>query len=533
MAEKSGIQYDSDAVFISYSPEDIDWAEDELRPRLEKSGVKVITGEDLTGGATVSLNRERAIADTRRTIVVLSPEWVANSWNGFEADMLVHLDPAAIKRKLLPVLLRKSEIPPRIARLTIRDLTDKKRYDSRLAQLIRDVEDAVPPPPRESFPNPWEWYWRQARRRGVTSGRLVAAGILLLTVFLLVFTQWSGWEQLPPLPNRDPLGRLYTVDNLIFIASVTETGADSGLWRSENGGDSWQSVGGFLDLDDQRATVRDFAATSTAIYAATRGRGLWRSDRKGQDWSQVGTDQLPIQLHRISVSGDGRLLLVSAIVEGVYLSIDAGERWERVDGRQSCPSDKSRNLPTPITEATVLVNGDVFLAGAGGSTRVHSGLYESTDGGRCWDMVHGQAKRGPAPLGNEYRALAALPKAGDVLVLYKDHDAEQGDARTSLHTLRGSEPLWPSNISDMARLVVVSGDSDRWFVAAIDGVIVSDTLPQSSTGANRFPSLRSCLLVLCQPVDFALDADGHTPLLLTWHKLYRWGRVPGYRLLWP
>ncbi len=29
-------QCDSDAVFISYNPEDISWAEDELRPRLEK-----------------------------------------------------------------------------------------------------------------------------------------------------------------------------------------------------------------------------------------------------------------------------------------------------------------------------------------------------------------------------------------------------------------------------------------------------------------------------------------------------------------
>lgn len=152
MAEKNSIRYDEDAVFISYSPEDIDWVEDTLRPRLEKSGVKVITGENLTGGATVSLNRERVIADTRRTIVILSPEWVANSWNSFEADLLLHLDPGAEQRKLLPVLLRPTEIPPRIARLTLRDLSDPKRYESRLAQLIRDIEDAVPVRLPRAFP---------------------------------------------------------------------------------------------------------------------------------------------------------------------------------------------------------------------------------------------------------------------------------------------------------------------------------------------------------------------------------------------
>ena len=34
MAEEQKVRYDTEAVFISYSPEDIDWAEDELRPRL-------------------------------------------------------------------------------------------------------------------------------------------------------------------------------------------------------------------------------------------------------------------------------------------------------------------------------------------------------------------------------------------------------------------------------------------------------------------------------------------------------------------
>ena len=225
MAEEQKVRYDTEAVFISYSPEDIDWAEDELRPRLEKSGVKVITGEDLTGGATVSLNRERAIADTRRTIVVLSPEWVANSWNGFEADMLVHLDPAAVKRKLLPVLLRKTEIPPRIARLTIRDLTDKRRYESRLAQLIRDVEDSVPPRPRESFPNPWEWYWRQARRRGATPGRLVTIVILLMFFVWNSLSIWPlymrpGWHSIAS-PQAQDLRLLYKAGDVLLIASDT------------------------------------------------------------------------------------------------------------------------------------------------------------------------------------------------------------------------------------------------------------------------------------------------------------------------
>ena len=534
MAEKKAVQYDSDAVFISYSPEDIDWAEDELRPRLEKSGVKVITGENLTGGATVSLNRERAIANTRRTIVVLSPEWVANSWNSFEADILIHTDPTAATRKLLPVLLRKTSIPPRIARLTLRDLTDKKRYESRLAQLIRDIEDAVPVPPREIFPNRWEWYWRQARRRGATPGRVAVAGIGLALLFWLTLTSGPGWQPLPtPSLQEDGFARIFTADGVLFVASDTESGQYSGLWRSLDRGQTWESIGGFLDLGDERASVRDFAHTPTAIYAATNGAGLWRSPLTGTAWERVDPTALPEKrLHRVAIAADGRQLLVAGIVGGVFLS-DGGDAWRQLDGQATCAGQPQNSLPGPLREAVVLVNGGELLVGSGGDPPGNSGLYASRDGGNCWQKLHGQEKTGSAQSGNQYLALAPLPNSDEILVLYRDHDAGQANPWNWLRTLRGQEPFWQSKQATTERILVSPTSPIRWYIATDDGSVASGAFPLSSADETDLPRLWPCVFLLCSVVDQTFDVDGETLLLLTNEHIYRQAIVPTFRIFWP
>lgn len=531
MTEHEGIHYTGD-VFVSYSDADEDWVLDTLAPRLRQSGLIVVTREELTTGATHSLNLERAVKETRRTIVVLSDDWVANEWNNFEANLLVHLDPAARKRKILPVLLRPTEsIPLAIDHLQHLDLTNEKRRESRLRKLIRDMEDVAPVPPQDHFPNRWEWYWRQARRRGVTPGRVAVAGVVLVAALLLVFTRGPGWERLTSPPNRDPMERLFAANGLLFAASVTETGADSGLWRSADGGKTWQSIGGFLHLGDVRASVRDFAATETVIYAATRGAGLWRAPANENEWARVGEDQLPVNLHRMAAGANGERLIVTGIDGGVYLSTDGGDIWRQVDGQRNC-ADPDGNLPAPIVSGVALVQEGRLLVGSGGDPPLNSGLYASRDGGECWQRVHGAEISGSVRLGHEYLALAALPD-GEILVLYRDRDAEQGDPSVHLWALDAAEPIWPSKNGALLRLVVVSSDPPRWYAATLDGAIVSDTVPPSPTGERHFPGPRSCVILLCQAVDFALAADGETPLLLTWRRFYGWDVVPGYRLLWP
>lgn len=382
MAQDGAIRFDEDAVFISYSPEDIDWAEDELRPRLEKSGVKVITGEDFASGVTISLNRERAIVDTRRTIVVLSPEWVANSWNSFEADMLLHLDPKADKRKLLPVLLRKTEIPPRIARLTLRDLTNKKRYESRLAQLIRDIEDAVPVPPRDKLPRWWEWYWRQARRRGATPARVAFAGAALLLILLALLQVW-------PFQPRD-VWMEDAVAPRVAVMHASATGVvagafqnldacpppeapDQGLWyRALAGGSRWQEsqISPQLLCQPDKPDLSNINALSShldappLVYALTSQNGLVMSRDGGRSFGPFDPPpprfSAATQPLRLAVGGSGEqpILWISGKDWGLWRL--AGDEWERIDrgANPACP------MPENMKIRALLAQEDWLLAGS-------------------------------------------------------------------------------------------------------------------------------------------------------------------------
>jgi hypothetical protein len=104
MAKQSAYQYD---VFISYSQGDREWVDKWLLPRLEQAGLRVtVDYRDFIVGMPRVENVERAIQNSRRTIVVLTPGWLDSEWNAFEALLLRTMDPAARQRKLLPVLLK-------------------------------------------------------------------------------------------------------------------------------------------------------------------------------------------------------------------------------------------------------------------------------------------------------------------------------------------------------------------------------------------------------------------------------------------
>lgn len=57
-----------------------------LPPRLEKASLRVcIDFRDFDVGVPSLVNMERAIDNSRRTLLVLTPAWVSSEWTEFEA----------------------------------------------------------------------------------------------------------------------------------------------------------------------------------------------------------------------------------------------------------------------------------------------------------------------------------------------------------------------------------------------------------------------------------------------------------------
>jgi hypothetical protein len=71
-------------VFISYSHADQHWVRNWLLPRLEAAGLRVcIDCRDFEIGKSILDNIEWAVDNSRHTLLVLTPAWVASEWGRF------------------------------------------------------------------------------------------------------------------------------------------------------------------------------------------------------------------------------------------------------------------------------------------------------------------------------------------------------------------------------------------------------------------------------------------------------------------
>lgn len=145
MCQQTHSAYD---VFISYSHVDKAWVQRELLPQLEEAGLRVLIDyRDFTIGAFSLDNMEWAVDNSRHTLVVLTPAWIASEWTAFEGLLAEASDPAGRRRKLLPLLLEPCPLPRRINLRTYADFTnpaDRAREIERLVRAISPRNDAPP-----------------------------------------------------------------------------------------------------------------------------------------------------------------------------------------------------------------------------------------------------------------------------------------------------------------------------------------------------------------------------------------------------
>lgn len=136
-AKRQRLRYD---VFISYSHRNKDWVRGWLAPQLKNAGLKVcIDHENFEPGAPSIIEMERAVLQSRKTVLVLTPEYLQSEWTEFENILVQTLDPAAHQRRLLPVLLVRCELPLRIGILTYLDFTQSAEHTERIEQLITAI----------------------------------------------------------------------------------------------------------------------------------------------------------------------------------------------------------------------------------------------------------------------------------------------------------------------------------------------------------------------------------------------------------
>jgi photosystem II stability/assembly factor-like uncharacterized protein len=151
-----------------------------------------------------------------------------------------------------------------------------------------------------------------------------------------------------------------------------------GLYRSEDGGVTWRSVGEVLEYRLVHALLAP-ADWPDVVLAATSD-GLYRSPDGGRHWEavanlplrQMGSDPTSQAIYALA-AGPGGVLYLGGEGARPLASHDGGQRWEAL---------------SPLSAGTAVLAlasspaGDVLLAGTDGA-----GVQRSTDGGQTWARV--------------------------------------------------------------------------------------------------------------------------------------------------
>ena len=148
------------------------------------------------------------------------------------------------------------------------------------------------------------------------------------------------------------------------------TGAPAAVYRSTNGGVSWQLLSNGLDNTNISALAVN--ANDTLFAGSSGGKsGIFRSIDNGNSWSQVASG---ITVYAITIDQDGHIY-AGGYYSGVWNSTDGGDTW-------SPTSLTGATVGTLATTATNEVLAGLYLFGGFGG-----GVVRTTDGGINWTQI--------------------------------------------------------------------------------------------------------------------------------------------------
>ncbi|MCP3960309.1 MAG: hypothetical protein GY719_20900 [bacterium] len=177
-------------------------------------------------------------------------------------------------------------------------------------------------------------------------------------------------------------------------------GADAGVYKTTDGGDSWSRAGDPLALDG--FTVLKLAVdpqTPTNIYAVTFFGGVYKSTDGGDTWNAANNGLTSLSISVLAIDPQTPTTLYAGTTDsGVFKSIDGGSTWSTAS--TGLLDDNVVNLAIDPQTSTTLY-ADTFSGP----------IFESTDGGGTWNDT------GSGPTGGYNGTLVIDPQTPTTLYL--------------------------------------------------------------------------------------------------------------------
>jgi TIR domain-containing protein len=140
MTEAVTFRYD---VFLSYSHCDQEWVRSELLPQIEANGLQVcIDFRDFEAGAAIVDEIQRGADESRKTLLVLTEDYLNSEWTTFERYLVQTGDPANRQRRLIPLRKGECELPKSVRYLTYVDFVNPANLKIEWTKLLKALGSA-------------------------------------------------------------------------------------------------------------------------------------------------------------------------------------------------------------------------------------------------------------------------------------------------------------------------------------------------------------------------------------------------------
>lgn len=213
----------------------------------------------------------------------------------------------------------------------------------------------------------------------------------------------SSWELSGPFCDGWPINHVIAdpTSGAIFAGGGNDWVGHE-VWKSPDLGRSWSRSGEGLayeaDAGEPVHAVWSLGARNGSLYAGVKPAGLFRSDDGGESWQHIaGLQKHPTRpewrgggagliLHSMVLDPDDEdKMWVGMSAVGVFHTADGGKTWEpRNRGTRADFMPEDQRYP----EFGQCVH---CLVKAGGSERLyqqnHCGMYRSDDGGLSWQSI--------------------------------------------------------------------------------------------------------------------------------------------------
>ncbi len=183
---------------------------------------------------------------------------------------------------------------------------------------------------------------------------------------------------------RDKL-KIQTVAVNPHNGKIIFVGTGNGLFRSQDGGKTWQPLHEGLRDENIRALTLSPSAP-TIIYAGT-SKGIFLSEDGGDhwtDWFEESSGLSNMDIQDLVIHPEKPELLFAATSGGLFVSVDEGDIWELVFEGSLAKGSRDVRFVRFSSNARSLYIGTA------------NGIFKSTDGGKHWDKKWDDAL--PSPL---------------------------------------------------------------------------------------------------------------------------------------